>query len=240
MGNIMRTENLERLSSIELTKSDLYYLHYKSYHRDLFYAIKKYSKGDVLDIGCGNKPYEKIFDGLINKYVGCDIIQSNLNKVDVLSPANKIPLEDNSFDTIISTQTIEHVEDHQGLVNEAYRLLKPNCYFILSGPFNWQLHEEPYDFFRFSKHGFKYILEKSGFELLEIKENGGMWAVVGQYIIKNISNDHIGRRKKVKILLNLLKRLKVIFLLNYFFEGLDRIDYNSINTINYVLVAKKK
>lgn len=235
----MRTENLGRLSNTELTKSDLYYLHYKSYHRDLFYGIKKYSKGDVLDIGCGNKPYEKIFEGHINKYTGCDIVQSNQNKVDVLSPANKIPLEDNSFDTIFSTQTIEHVEDHQGLVNEAYRLLKPNCYFILSGPFNWQLHEEPYDFFRFSKHGFKYILENAGFELIEIKENGGMWSVVGQYIIKNISNDHIGRNKKIRILFNLLKRLKVIYLLNCFFESLDKKDYNSINTINYVIIAKK-
>lgn len=235
----MRTENLGRLSSIDITKSDLYYLHYKSYHRDLFYAIKKHSKGDVLDIGCGNKPYEKMFEGLINKYTGCDIVQSDLNKVDVLSLANKIPLEDNSFDTIISTQTIEHVEDHQGLVNEAHRLLKPNCYFILSGPFNWQLHEEPYDFFRFSKHGFKYILEKAGFEVIEIKENGGMWSVVGQYIIKNISNDHIGRNRKIRIIFNLFKRLKIIYLLNCLFDKLDKLDYNSINTINYVIIAKK-
>lgn len=240
MENNLRNENLGRLSNIKISKSDLYYLHYKSYHRDLFYAIKKYSKGNVLDIGCGNKPYEQIFEGLINKYTGCDIIQSNLNKVDVLSPANNIPLEDNDYDTIISTQTIEHVEDHQGLVNEAYRLLKPNCYFILSGPFNWQLHEEPYDFFRFSKHGFKYILEKAGFEIIEIKENGGMWAVVGQYIIKNISNHHKGRKKKITTVLSLLKKLKVIYLLNYFFEVLDKVDYNSVNTINYVIIAKKK
>lgn len=235
----MREENLGRLSSFKFSRSDMYFLHYQSYHRDLFYAIKKYSKGDVLDIGCGNKPYEPLFEGLINKYIGCDIIQSNLNKVDVLSPANRIPLKDNSFDTIISTQTIEHVEDHQGLVNEAYRLLKPNCYFILSGPFNWQLHEEPYDFFRFSKHGFEYILKKGGFEVIEINENGGMWAVVGLYILKNLNNNHYSRKKGFRIFINVLKRLKVNFLVNYFFEGLDKLDYNPINTINYVIVAKK-
>lgn len=240
LGNTMRKENIERLSTTIITKSDLYYLHYKSYHRDLFYAIKTYSKGDVLDIGCGNKPYEKIFEGLIDNYIGCDIIQSNLNMVDVLSPANKIPIEDNRFETIISTQTIEHVEDYQGLVSEAYRLLKPGGYFILSGPFNWQLHEEPYDFFRFTKHGFKYILEKAGFEVIELKENGGMWSVVGQYIIKNITNDHVKRNNKIRRLFNFLKRLKVIYLLNCLFDGLDKIDYNSINTINYVIIAKKK
>lgn len=239
MGNFVREENLERLSSTAINKSDLYYLHYKPYHQDLFCMIRKYSKGDVLDIGCGNKPYEPIFKGLINKYVGCDIIQSNLNKVDVLSPANKIPLNDNSFDTVISTQTIEHVEDYQGLVNEAYRLLKPNSYFILSGPFNWQLHEEPYDFFRFSQHGFEYVVKKAGFELIEIKENGGMWSVVGQNILINITNDHPGRSKSIKKLMNLMKKSKVISFLNHFFEWLDKKDYNSINTINYVIVAKK-
>lgn len=236
----MREENLERLcNNIDVKKTDLYYLHYKSYHRELFTAIKKYSRGDVLDIGCGNKPYEKIFDGLIDKYVGCDIIQSSLKKVDVLSPANDIPLEDNSFDTIISTQTIEHVEDYQGLINEAYRLLRPGGYFVLSGPFNWQLHEEPYDFFRFSKHGFKHIIEKSGFQIIELKENGGMWSVVGQYILMNINNDHSGRGRKTRFLFRIIKRFKGINLINRFFEFLDKSDYNTVNTINYVIVARK-
>ena len=235
----MREKNVKRLSSTKITKGDIHYLHYKSYHFDLFASIEKYAKGDVLDIGCGNKPYEKKISGLVDKYIGCDIVQSNLNKVDIITPADNIPLESNTFDTVISTQTIEHVENHQGLVYEAYRLLKPGGYFILSGPFNWQLHEEPYDFFRFSKYGFELILKKAGFELIELKENGGMWSVVGQYILMNINNEHSGRGRKMRLLFKIIKRFKGINLINRFFEFLDKSDYNTINTINYVIVARK-
>ena len=132
----MRDKNVSRFANYKnVSKSDLYYLVYVPLIRDLELAIEKYARGKVLDIGCGNKPYEKKFGEQITGYIGCDIIQSDLQKVDVLCAANNIPLENASFDTVFSTQTIEHVEDHQGLVNEAYRLIKPGGFFIVSGPY---------------------------------------------------------------------------------------------------------
>lgn len=234
----MRNNNIQRLTNINLTKSNHYYLHYKSFQRDLLDAINKYAKGSVLDIGCGNKPYEIAFENKINKYVGCDIIQSHLQKVDILCEANNIPLESSTFDTLFSTQTIEHVEDHQGLVNEAYRLLKPGGYFILAGPFVWPLHEEPYDFFRFTKYGFKYILEKAGFEIVEITANGGMWSTSGLSLIHSFSHSK-SKSIFMRISRFLFFKLKLIWLINSFFSWLDRIDYNPVNTMNYVIVARK-
>lgn len=234
----MRAENLKRLNNLEISKSNKCFLHYEPYHKSLFYSIKKYAKGDVLDIGCGNKPYENMFHGIINKYIGCDIIQSDLNKVDIISFANNIPLEDESFETIISTQTIEHVEDHQGLVNEAYRILKKDGYFIVSGPLYWHLHEEPYDFFRFTKYGYRYILEKAGFKVIEINSNGGAWATAGQALVHAIyfSNATSFFAKKLK---RAFYRLKGIYLINSLFYWLDRKDYNDVNTMNYVVVCHK-
>jgi len=233
-----RLENLQRLSNIELDVNNSHYLHYISYHKELKEAIKTFATGRVLDIGCGNKPYESLFQDSTSDYVGCDVIQSNLNKVDVLAPANNIPLKDESFDTVFSTQVIEHVEDHQGLVNEAFRLLKPEGYFILSGPFCWPLHEEPYDFFRFTKHGFKYILEKSGFEVIEIKANGGMWANAGLSLIHALD---VTRAKtfKMRVLISLYHRLKIKKKINKVFSKMDNSHYNEFNTINYVVIARK-
>ncbi|MBL0337288.1 MAG: class I SAM-dependent methyltransferase [Chitinophagaceae bacterium] len=91
---------------------------------------------------CGNKPVCFVFKKYADEYVGCDIVNSSENCVDIICKTNDIPQPTSSYDTIISTQTIEHVQDHQGLVNEAYRLLKPGGYFILSGPMCWPLHEE--------------------------------------------------------------------------------------------------
>lgn len=234
----MRTENLSRLSSTKVTKFSNYYLHYKSFHSALFYSFEKFATGKLLDIGCGNKPYEKMLEGKLSEYTGCDIIQSDLNKVDILSVADDIPLDSETFDTVISTQTIEHVENHQGLVNEAYRLLKPGGYFIVSGPLYWHLHEEPYDFFRFTKYGFAYIFEKAGFEELEILPNGGAWAVAGQTLIHSFM---LSKSKNIFIRGSrfLFQKLRIVWLINSFFSWLDKVDYNPVNTLNYVVIGKK-
>lgn len=236
-----RKENIARLEKVQdIDSSNTNYLVYLSFHRDLHNAINNFAKGKLLDIGCGNKPYEIWCRGLVSEYIGCDVVQSSANKVDVLCPANHIPLENNNFDTILSTQVIEHVEDHQGLVNEAFRLLKPDGYFILSGPMYWNLHEEPYDFFRFTKHGFKYILEKAGFEVCEIISNGGAWATLGQVINHTFEFNNPNANKIAKRIKYLFRKLRLHVLVNKIFSYLDDKDFNTINTMNYVVVAKKK
>jgi SAM-dependent methyltransferase len=223
----MREQNLDRFSDYKNTpKSDYYYLVYKPLIRELEAAVKKYAKGKVLDIGCGNKPYEAMFKGLITEYVGCDVVQSSGGKVDVICEATKITLPDASFDTVFSTQAIEHVADHQALVNEAYRLLKPGGHAIISGPMYWHLHEEPYDFFRFTKYGFQHVLEKAGFKMVEIKANGGKWATLGQVILHTLPR----RLTKYGFLRSMHNR---------FFTYLDEKFYNDFNTMNYVVVGKK-
>lgn len=233
-------DNSARLIDIDISKGNSHYLHYHFYHKELFAAIKMNVKGNLLDIGCGNKPYLEIIKPLIDSYIGCDIIQSSNNCVDILCNANQIPLETGTFDTIISTQTIEHVEDHQGLVNEAYRLLKKGGRFILSGPMYWPLHEEPHDFFRFTKHGFAHILHKAGFEIITINENGGKWAVAGQALLNAIYpamfNVKGFKGKVIKFIANILGGVKTI---NRIFIYLDKKNYDPVNTMNYVIVAKR-
>jgi len=236
-----REENLARLENFkENDISNKDYLVYLSFHRELKYAVQKYAKGNLIDIGCGNKPYEIWFKDILSSYVGCDVVQSSSNKVDILCEATKIPLDNNTFDTVFSTQAIEHIEDHQSMVNEAFRLLKNDGYFILSGPFYWHLHEEPYDFFRFTKHGFRYILEKAGFEIIETSPNGGAWATLGLMINHTFTFSNPNASKIVRALKKLFRKLKMHILINRLFSYLDRKDYNTINTINYVIVARKK
>ena len=223
----MREQNLDRFSNYKkVDLADIYYLSYMPLFRDLSYSANKYAKGSLLDIGCGNKPYEEMFNENIDKYTGCDVVQSSLNKVDILCEATNIPLKNNSFNTVFSTQVIEHVADHQEMIREAHRLLKDEGVFILSGPLYWHLHEEPYDFFRFTKHGFRFILEKNGFEILEILSNGGKWATFGQMVIHTFPH-------------SLVKRKWFRKLNNYIFHKLDNKYLNDFNTMNYVVVAKK-
>jgi SAM-dependent methyltransferase len=216
---------IARLSGLELEVDDVYFLHLRSLFSDLNKA-SVHAHGRLLDIGCGNKPYEKFFRNRVSEHVGCDVVQSSDNRVDFICLATELPFEKASFDTILITQVIEHVADHQLMLSEAFRVLKSDGVLILSGPMYWPLHEEPYDFFRFTKHGFRFLLEKSGFVPIEIVNNGGKWALCGQVLIHTIRGTRLERRF-------------VIRAINRIFAYLDDRRTDGSNPMNYVVVAKK-
>jgi SAM-dependent methyltransferase len=224
---------INRLTHSSITWRSRDYLHYSSFFRVLRSAIADFATGDLLDIGCGNKPFEPLFENRISRYFGVDMAQSHLNKVDLICDATRIPLPDAHVDTVFCTQTIEHVFDHGKMLAEAFRLLKPGGHLILSGPFYWPLHEEPFDFFRFTRYGFEQLVQQHGFQLIRIQENGGLWALAGQSLIHALVNSKIG------LIRFLFGRCRFYIVFNLLFGWMDRIDMNSSATINYVLIAKK-
>ncbi|NDC42195.1 MAG: class I SAM-dependent methyltransferase [Chitinophagia bacterium] len=234
-----REEGLNRLVTPTVNILSPYYLFYKYVFRDLKAAIGTHAKGELLDIGCGNKPYQVFFEGKITGYTGCDIVQSSAKQVDIICPATNIPLPDACKDTVFSTQVIEHVADHNGLLAEAYRILRPGGSLIISGPMAWEHHEVPYDFFRFTRHGFEYILQKQGFTDIEAIANGGKWATVGQLFLNSI-NSSIRKKGLLRLLVKLWYKLFFVKVCtNLFCSWLDDIDTDYESTLNFVVVAKK-
>lgn len=235
-----RVKEVKRISGISNSMDSTEFLVYHFFQKDLIESVRKYARGKLIDIGCGNKPYAAIINETSDSYTGCDIVQSSNNCVDVICEATSVPLPSESFDTVVSTQTIEHVEDHQGLVNEAYRLLKYGGHFILSGPLYWPLHEEPYDFFRFTKYGFKHILEKAGFTVVEVKSNGGKWALCGQVLMHTLFPEiKKGKRFKWKVLRFFFNTVGGVKGVNRFFLKMDEGIKDEKNTMNYVVIAEK-
>jgi SAM-dependent methyltransferase len=228
-----RPENVQRIAGLTFTWRSREFLHYAPFIKELKNAISHYGRGEVLDIGCGNKPYASLFPTSVTSYTGVDVQQSHLQVVDIICPATDIPLPDNRFDTVFCTQTIEHVFDHKQLMAEAFRLLKPGGHLIMSGPFYWPLHEEPYDFYRFSRYGFEELVKEAGLSVLAIKENGGIWAVSGQALIHSLCKSRLW---PIRFLFNTLRGY---ILFNLIFAAMDAIDYNPVSTLNYVVVARK-
>jgi SAM-dependent methyltransferase len=127
----------------------------------------------VLDIGCGHKPYQDLFANCI--YFGLDCGAEH-SSPDIIGDAMNLPISSESVDIVFSTQVIEHLPRPQLLVNESARVLRRDGYLILTGPQYWPLHEEPNDFYRFTKYGFAHMLREAGFHDWQIREDGGDWA----------------------------------------------------------------
>ncbi len=131
-------------------------------------ALKKGSR--VLDAGAGPCPYKKFFSHC--NYESTDLIDPH-NLVDFTCSLDNIPRKSNIYDAIISTEVLEHVEYPQKVLNEFYRILKKDGQLFMTAPQEWPLHQEPYNFFYFTKYGFASLLKNAGFKKFKITPKGG-------------------------------------------------------------------
>lgn len=130
-------------------------------------------KGDILDFGCGLKPYESLFINATS-YVGIDIEVSGhdhqRSKIDVYYDGKTLPFPDQHFDAVVSFEVFEHLFNIDEVMDEIRRVLKPGGQILLSIPFAWDEHEIPYDFARYTSYGIRHLLEKHGFQVVEIQK----------------------------------------------------------------------
>lgn len=135
-----------------------------------------------IDMGCGTRPYEHLFEKA--KYFGVDVEESgrpgHMKKADVLYDGHKLPFGDASIDGVLSTQVLEHVSNPTAYILEARRVLKSGGYLVMSVPFVWQEHEQPYDYFRFTSFGISTLLSQNGFEVEEIHKTSGTIETLAQ------------------------------------------------------------
>ena len=82
-------------------------------HVDLLLRHRNCIRGKLLDMGCGEKPYSLIYDELVEESIGCDVETCVHDKraIDVFATADSLPFEDESFDTVICTNVLEHVSE---------------------------------------------------------------------------------------------------------------------------------
>ena len=88
-------------------------------------------------------------------------------KSDIYYNGTALPFEDNTFDSILCTEVLEHVEQLDDVMIELYRVLKPGGRMIVTSPFICIEHEMPYDFRRFTFNGLINLMKKNNFKILK-------------------------------------------------------------------------
>jgi SAM-dependent methyltransferase len=136
---------------------------------------------DVIDVGAGIAPFRELFAH--TRYVTCDWEGSSYDeKVDIRAPASAIPVDDASFDVVILTEVLEHVPEPAVVLRELHRIVKPGGLLLLTVPLVWFLHEEPYDYYRYTPHGLRFLLEGADFADLEITPTGDAFSTLAELV----------------------------------------------------------
>jgi SAM-dependent methyltransferase len=171
-------------------------------------------KGVVLDIGGRDrgrfkKPKEKV-----DKWIFADIEEKH-NPDIVLDVSNMKQLKDESIDVISAMELFEHVEEIEKGLSECYRVLKKGGEMIISVPFLYQIHGDPYDFQRWTEVKWKKELEKRGFKIEKFIIMGRFFTVLGDMLKKIIKLLPWGIKHFIYLLLPLIDCL--VFLDNFNF-----------------------
>lgn len=200
---------------------------------DSLTKASKYAHGKLLDVGCGQMPYKAIFLPRSSKYIGID---KHSRTADIKKDFLKAPIPAKSYDTVLCTQVLEHTPDPQKFLYKINRVLKKSGILILTVPFTGYLHEMPHDYFRYTKFGLKYMLRKTNFDVIYIKNEGNWVASIGQEIISYLEPTF--NRFLLKYPKRLLQ-LCILLLIKSVSHFPERITKTKYSTINYIVVARK-
>jgi SAM-dependent methyltransferase len=88
--------------------------------------------------------------------------------VNLVATADRLPLIDGSMACVVSQEVIEHLPDPLAAAREVLRVLRPGGLFYLQVPFIIGFHSGPHDYWRFTHAGVAELLDRAGFEAVEI------------------------------------------------------------------------
>lgn len=151
--------------------------------------LKKYVSGKLIDLGCGKVPLYEAYRQWVTDNICVDWHQS-LHGTDYhdlqCDLTRTLPFPDNEFDTAILSDVLEHIPEPSALLREIYRILKAQGILILNFPFYYPLHEVPFDFYRYTEYGIRYLAFQNGFHVILLQPIGGIPEILTDILSKQL------------------------------------------------------
>ena len=138
-------------------------------------------RGGVLDVGAGQQPFRPWYEPLADQVVAVDVVPAP--GLAVQSYAVALPFADDSFDALLCTSVLEHVDDIERSVAEISRVVRPGGAVLVTAPFLYPTHEAPYDYWRTTHFGLVGLLERHGLVVEDVAAQGGPFLLVSHYAL---------------------------------------------------------
>ena len=151
----------------------------------------------LLDVGCGQKPYEPFFTPYVSSYIGVDPVDNP--RAELKGSIEDLPVEDGSFDVVLCSQVLEHCDDPALAISELFRATAPGGRLLLSTHGVQVYHPSPADYWRWTHAGLEKVVAGNGhWASVRVSAASGTTACVAMLV--NMYIDLAARRAHLGVL----------------------------------------
>jgi SAM-dependent methyltransferase len=197
-----------------------------------------HARGELLDVGCGSRPFAAVFEGRLTRYWGTDLRDSgDLAGVppDFYSRGEALPVRSASMDTVLGLSMLTYLPEPGRMLAEAHRILRPGGVLIMEFTQMAAVLDHGRDYFRFTRHGAELLLARAGFDPVETIPIGGLWSRMGLHLIGRLNRLNRG---PLRVLTELPVRLLYV-VIQLGSEALDRLLPTPAERLAHLVVARR-
>jgi SAM-dependent methyltransferase len=156
------------------------WLIYDCYDRSLL-KNAEFISGIAYDLGAGDAPYRSWLLTLASDYRSVDWPNSHHKNsaIDIAADLNgPLPIGSEVADTVLAFSVLEHLHCPQNALEEACRILRPGGHLLVQTPWQWWIHEQPHDYFRYTPYALRRMVERAGLSVVGIQAEAGFFTTV--------------------------------------------------------------
>jgi len=190
----------------------------------------------LLDAGAGEARHARYFPR--QRYCGVDLAVGdrawNYTRLHAIADLERLPFPPACFGAAINIVTLEHVRDPLSVLREIARTLAPSAPLLAIVPHEWEVHQSPHDYFRYTRHGMAYLLDRAGLVDIQIRPVGGYFRLLGRRLLNGLQF-FTGGMRWLGFIPAALLLVPPALILPY----LDFLDRDRNFTLGYICTARK-
>ena len=191
----------------------------------------------VLDAGAGESQYAPHF--VRQRYCAVDLgvgdASWNYSHLDAVADLAALPFAKATFAAALHLVTIEHLQEPACALAEIARTLAPGGILLVAAPHEWEVHQAPHDYFRYTRYGLAYLLQKAGLEVCELRPSGGYFRLLARRLLNGLQFFSGGLRW-----LGFLPAAILVVPPALVLPWLDFLDRDRNFTLGYICTARKR
>jgi SAM-dependent methyltransferase len=159
-------------------------------YRALFEVLRKHCRGRVLDVGGGGFVATAIAARVgFEQWTVVEPSPDDLPTIDdprvhgMVGDGCDLSYPDESFDTVLSIQVLEHVFEPIRMLEELYRVARRGAAIVVMVPQTANIHHAPHHYQNLTRYWLEAAAARLGAEVVDYRSLGGAWSSTASRVL---------------------------------------------------------